>query len=233
MLTSVGCGHSAEAVHLKSFYMIEDTQIEFEIKGPAPKGDALSLLIGESDPASEYRQVDVYYDRPDHALYRKGVFIRVRDNEVLDIKYNPNTDDTRHLVCNETRFPFPMSAKNLHQLTGFLSGVGLAGEARDFENFESLANSFDISPWVEIQKDRTVYDLKDAEVCIDEVNGLGQYVEIEVIDPESNDKYVEWAAKNGLSHLAVGYVELYLRKHDFSTYMLGRYIFPDDRQVDY
>jgi hypothetical protein len=166
---------------------------------------------------------------PSRTLFEYGVFLRIRDSGKLDIKFNPDPEDIEHVVCQETRFSFPMGREEIEQLRGFLSQFGVSCEGR-FGSLDDYFRAVGLGEWVRIAKRRKLYRREGVEFCVDDVDGLGRFVEIEVSDPAAADFYMSWATSQRLINLAVGYVELYLRKHDWETYLRGRYVMLEDRR---
>src|SRR5690606_18640047 len=64
----------------------------------------------------ETRVVDQYYDTFDGKYYQNGIYIRLRNNNSLDIKFNPehlhveaSKTQLDHVFCHEYNFPVPFS----------------------------------------------------------------------------------------------------------------------------
>lgn len=210
---------------------MSESNIEFEIKSKAPpEGELTTILRRFSAPVS-MEQEDIYFDAASRKLFKAGVFLRVRDSKALDIKFNPDLENLEHLTCKETRFNIPVDRTGIEQLSSFLSQFGLT-RAAEAETLPDFFGSVGLDEWVRIKKNRSVYKGAGVEFCVDEVEGLGRFVEIEVTDPSAIEFYTSWAASLKLTNLPVGYVELYLRRHDWHTYLQGRYILPQDRSED-
>ena len=200
---------------------------EFEIKALAPSKSELDLLLKDFEPSQRGTQVDVYYDVDTRALFMRGVFVRIRDELYLDVKYNSDDDDNRHLICEETRYQLPTRPTEIRELASFLAQFGLSSSGHP-TTLDELFKQTGLARWVTLAKHRTTFTQPGVELCVDEVEDLGRFVEIEVSESELAERYVGWAAEKGLRHLPVGYVELYLRQHDYDTYARGRYTLPED-----
>ncbi|MDI6592114.1 MAG: CYTH domain-containing protein [Patescibacteria group bacterium] len=68
------------------------------------------------------REIDVYFDTPNGDLYKKSIFIRIRNGKSLDFKYSPaailygkkgEIKKSEHF--KDYSFPLPLSLKNLKQ----------------------------------------------------------------------------------------------------------------------
>lgn len=211
---------------------MEKKNIEYELKAWAPSDDRLKeLLTGFHKAGAEKNQEDVYFDNPQRELFKRGIFIRIRNKTIFDIKFNPNINDSSHLDCEETSFELPFSSAGVSSLRNFFGQVGIQDDGSANEgDAKTVLQSFGLSVFVTIAKRREVYTQPGVEFCVDEVTGLGKFIEIEAVDRELSNKYQQWASNEGIKPIPVGYVELYLRKHDNSTYMQGRYLLEEDRK---
>jgi adenylate cyclase class IV len=199
---------------------------EFEIKVElhAPD-DAAELLRSLRLVKSEF-VTDVYFDTVKRELFKRGVFLRLRNCSTLEVKFNPDIGDASHLSCQEHRYTLPLSACDKQGITEFLE-AHIDCRHGPFESDPFAL--FQLEEFVRIVKERTVYCGGETEVSLDRIPGLGDFLEVEARGPTGRQSAVEFCAKNGLRNLPLGYVELWLRKHDFSTYRTGRYVLPEDR----
>ena len=171
---------------------------------------------------------DIYYDTEDYKLLRNGNFLRIRNGKQLDFKLSAN--DLTHLYCNETNYL--LNDSNMEDISKVLNNVGVDVDLKCvddlFTNLEVLAP---------IKKKRASYNLEENVVMvIDEVEDLGTFLEIEYdLDAEKIDDasyyenmLVEILKKHslyddGMRKVHIGYVELYLKKHNMEAYKLGLY----------
>ena len=208
------------------------TNIEYELKAWAPSEDRLNqLLVGFKKAEKEKFLEDVYFDTSQKELYRRGVFIRIRNGKLVEIKFNPNMNDNSHLDCEETSFQLPFNQTSISLLKAFLTQLGIHDKGiTNLEDAESILQSFGLFNFATISKRREIYTKPGVELCIDNVKDLGKFIEIESVNKELSKQYQEWADSKGIKPIPVGYVELYLRIHDFPTYISGRYILDEDRR---
>lgn len=171
---------------------------------------------------------DIYYDTKDYKLLRNGNFLRIRNGKQLDFKLSAN--DLTHLYCNETNYQ--LNDSNMEDISKVLGSIGVDVDLNCvddlFSNLEVLAP---------IKKKRTSYNLEENVVMvIDEVEDLGTFLEIEYdLDAEKIDDasyyenmLVEILKRHSLydesmRKVHIGYVELYLKKHNMEAYKLGLY----------
>lgn len=197
---------------------------EFEIKSEFKESILLTKFLNSLEYAGEKQIIDHYLDTPDSMFFELGVFIRIRNNSKLDIKYNNNLLDVSHLSCDEYSFPLPLSNSNKKYVFDFFSEF-----TNPIINADDVFTCFGLSSFVLIDKTRKVYKSKNMEIAIDNVSNLGQFIEIEARSSAIN-RVREVAKKLKLSNLPIGYVELYLRKNNFNLYKKGRYLLESDKE---
>lgn len=194
--------------------------VEFEIKAALDDAGLAELTRGYPFGPG-VPNADEYFDTPDFALFRQGAFVRVRDGRQLEIKFNPDRADASHTSCLERCYPVPPSPAQAREILAVLaelapSAAVLGPDARPVR-----------APYVVVRKVRRAYLGDDLAVFVDEVAGLGRFVEVEARGAAA-DAVMAWADRYRLAHIPVGYVELVLRTENFDLYRRGRYLLPDD-----
>lgn len=203
---------------------------EFEIKSKLSEGIKKKLLL-EFPKIKHSIQVDTYYDIQDKTLFKHGVFIRVRDEHTLDIKYNPDVLDLSHTVCDEYSYKFEsISSLNLKEIHDFVSDVvKIKANNLEYETLDDLFIALGLNEFVTIVKKRCYLSLgEEVECVIDEIQDIGTFIEIEVNDEKNLHKIDRAVQKYHLKNIPIGYVELWLRANDFETYKRGRYLLEED-----
>lgn len=198
---------------------------EFEIKSKIHSFEEINNFLQSLSFEKERRIIDVYYDTPNYKFFELGVFIRIRNDKKLDVKYNNNLVDISHLSCTEYSFDYPLNLQNSQYLSEFFTEIGLLNNNQITNN---LFRNFDLNTFVTIDKMRQTFISEDIEVAIDNVKDLGNFIEIEARN-SATIFVMETAKKLGLDNLLIGYVELYLRKYAFETYLKGRYLLDEDK----
>jgi adenylate cyclase class IV len=166
--------------------------------------------------------IDVYYDTPEAVFFQKWIFIRIRNNSRIDIKYNKSKVDIKHLSCNEYSFNLPLNKTDEHHITDFFKEHILKEKQND------IFKQFNLQHFVTIDKQRKMFHNQHIEVVIDDVAWLWKYIEIEALDDNKN-MVLDTAEKLNLLHIPVWYVELWLRKNNFPLYKKGKYLLTEDR----
>ena len=211
--------------------------IEIELKYQIKDENQIQEFLKKITFVGKKRIVDTYLDTKDGDLYKKGIFIRVRDNKILDFKYN--LEDFRNLnqvssheQCDEYSLPLPLTNDSIKVINKNCKILGLVGISNpDLEEFKiknNLINS------VVIDKIREKFRDGEFEYSFDDVKRLGKFFEIEKEGKEGeNFKEVKREIRERVKDLKLklitaGYCEAYWRKYDFDLYLQGRYLFKED-----
>ncbi len=201
--------------------------VEIELKFEVKKLPFLDLPL-----KNEKRILDIYYDTPDYKLIKDGNFLRNRNNNKVDFKLN--IGDINHDFCKETRFDY--SPFNKHAaLKAVFDGINIKFN-KEFNSFEGFLQANKLTPLAVIDKVRKIYVLDDITISLDDCKDIGYFIEAEVNieDDKAFDialvkKYIEEVlTKNKIidssaKTVSIGYVELYLKKHNLTAYNLGKY----------
>lgn len=205
-------------VELK-FQILDETQTMNFLKN-------LSLI-------SKKRIVDIYLDTKDAGLYKKGFFIRIRDNKILDFKYNLEDVESKHEHCEEHSFSLPLTIDSVDSINKLCKVLGLVGITNpSLEEFKTRNNLIDS---IIIDKIREKYKDKNFSFCFDDVKGMGKFLEIEAhVTSEDDlekikDKMRERIKKLKLKLITTGYNELYWKKHNLEIYKQGKYLLEEDK----
>lgn len=161
--------------------------------------------------------LDVYYDTEDFVCLLQAVFLRIRNHQSLDIKFHEQADP-EHNHCTERVFPLPatpLAMKEVNTLAArFLPGWQEANTLD--EAFETNA----LKAFVQLKNRRLQYSYENLLVCLDEVEGLGSFLEIETSCEEGTPtEQAHVTLRNFISALdfpaleivQTGYVEQWLR----------------------
>lgn len=209
------------------------TEIEIERKFAINNPQIIENFISDSSFIKEKRDVDVYYDTIDGNLFKKGIFLRVRNNKKMEFKLNLNDflneQGGDHSSCTEFSFDLPFSLDRRDSINEVLALLGL--EQIQEISFDSLLETNKLNVFVTINKNRLTYKTTDGfTLCVDNVQDLGSFVEIEQLATSQDQvddilKQIDqkFGIPLGSEHLPIGYVELYLRKNNFGMYKAGKY----------
>jgi adenylate cyclase, class 2 len=169
---------------------------------------------------------DRYYDTPTWNLLRRAVFVRVRNNRKIEFKYNEDITQ-EHGQVYERVFPLEMDPTQTDKMnalfTYFLptwTPAASFGEAVQRNGLIEL---------VTIENTREAFAGEDLALSIDHVEGLGDFLEVETHCEEGTDtsqahaRLQTFVSDLHVQHIKVGYVELWLYKHNPAAYQAGRY----------
>ncbi|HEY4387946.1 MAG TPA: CYTH domain-containing protein, partial [Ktedonobacteraceae bacterium] len=133
-------------------------------------------------------QVDSYYDTQQHTCFRQAVFLRVRNQAALEIKYH-DVADPLHTQCIERVFPLDAEAHVIEELN--VLGARFIARWRNAATVEEALERNELAEFVCIEKQRSHYRYRDVLICIDTIPGLGHFLELEISCKE--DQEIAWA----------------------------------------
>jgi adenylate cyclase, class 2 len=199
--------------------------VEFEIKSPIDDERDLKPLLEIAEFVGEAASTDTYWDIATHDLFKRGIFLRIRDNGQFDIKFNPDFEDIAHMSCDEYSYGWPLSDSDAKAVETFLAAYLPIKTPQAGEVFAK----FELNEFVAVKKARKTFGANGVVICIDDVDGLGKFIEIEATDPGNAYLVTRYCEQAGLKNLKVGYVELLLRRDNFPLYKQGRYLLDEDK----
>jgi adenylate cyclase class IV len=170
--------------------------------------------------------LDSYYDTASWSLLQRAVFVRIRNQQRLEFKFNEQAEQ-RHVQCTERTFSLEASGEMLEQMNE-LFATFLPGWHRAPDVATAIACN-GLIELAHIDNRREVYTYGPLELCIDSVAGLGDFLEMEICCPEGPAAEDALTTLQALAtdlhaeHIPVGYVELWLREHDLAAYQTGKY----------
>lgn len=201
--------------------------IEFELKLQVNEFPE----INEKFFVKEKRVFDVYYDTEKYDLLIGGNFLRVRNEDKIDFKLNIGDDS--HSYCKETSFLVKNYTENKNVKQIFKS-LGL-NYNHNYKNFEEFLKVNNLVKLAVVDKKRKTYKIDDIEISLDDTKDIGKFIEIEkdffddyVIEKDKIRKEIlqqfEKVVKlKDFKFVDIGYVELYLKKHNQNAYNLGKF----------
>lgn len=197
---------------------------------------SLPPLLQQFQYVDEKRVIDEYFDTPDGIWYQKGIFIRIRNNLSLDIKFNPNhlgkTDVSDHVSCHEYSFREPFHKDEEENLKILQRLIGL--ETSGVNSFHSLLKQNQLKTLLLIDKTRKTYQKERFTLVIDNIKDSGSFLEIEYSGPEGVLLEEVVAEVDALMKgvpakpLTSGSFEIMLRQSNFELYRKGKYLLEED-----
>ena len=119
---------------------------------------------------------DKYYDTPQFDLLQQAVFVRVRNDQQLEFKFNEQ-GETAHRQSTErvfSLFPDPGTGEKMNALfTRFLPQWSASS------NFSEAVTKNHLTELAYINNTREVYVDGAIHLSIDHVEGLGDFLEVE------------------------------------------------------
>ncbi|HEY6540713.1 MAG TPA: CYTH domain-containing protein [Ktedonobacteraceae bacterium] len=186
----------------------------------------LETYLGTIGYARRLQNLDIYYDTPSFDLFSQAVFVRVRNRQRLEFKFNEQAAPA-HLFCTERAFSLTAGAGRVAEMNNLFAGflprwqtAGTISEALLENGLVELAR---------IENRRAEYRYENLVVCVDHVKELGDFLEIETQcevegeTPQAIEQVQAFAAGLDARQVHVGYVELWLQKHRPRAYRRGKY----------
>ena len=168
----------------------------------------------------------IYYDTPTWDLLRRGVFVRVRNNRQVEFKFNEGLTQ-EHGQVRERVFSLAANDAQVEKMqTLFATFLPAWVPAASFA--EAIRQN-GLVELVTIDNTREIFVNDDFALSIDHVAGLGNFLEVETHCEEGADtshaqnRLQAFVSDLHVEHIKVGYVELWLYKHNPAAYDAGRY----------
>jgi len=203
--------------------MIE-VELKFEI-APASRS-RLEEHLATIGLAHRLQNTDTYYDTPAFDLLSQAVFVRVRNRERLEFKFNEQAAPA-HIHCTERVFSLAPETRQAEEMNNLFSGflpdwrrAGTVNKALQQNGLIELAR---------IENHRIEYTCENLVVCVDQVEGLGNFLEIETQCEEESEidqavsRVQAFASGVVARQVHIGYVELWLQKYHRYAYHQGKY----------
>ena len=140
---------------------------EVEIKAKAPDADALKRKLEEkgcefSEPAVQKDRIYLHEDTSFPEITRGTVILRIRETK------------GKHILTLKK------------QLGNELDNIEREVTVDDPDQAEDILTHMDYREAVRVRKTRTTCSYKDMEICIDEVDRLGTFIEVEKMTEEDS-----------------------------------------------
>lgn len=145
--------------------------IEVEVKIRVSHNDICKkiALLGFEKVSKEYEK-DVYYNGRVIDLKAEDKALRIRE-------YRNAENDISHFIMNYKDARLDESTMTRPE-TEF--------EIPDFEKGNELLNGIGFFPKGEVEKTRISYKKENITICLDNVTGLGEFIEVEVMTPDES-----------------------------------------------
>ncbi|MBL7169473.1 MAG: CYTH domain-containing protein [Candidatus Aenigmarchaeota archaeon] len=205
--------------------------IEVEFRFKIEDEEKVKEFLAKLNSIKKIQQKDVYFDTKNGDLFKRGIFVRLRNDNTLDLKFNLEDKENKHEDCSEYSFTLPLS--DPEKLTRVCKILDLKSpETVSLENFleENNLKEFEI-----IDKIREKFSDGEFTFCLDDIKGFGKFLEIESVVSEGTDldelkkRMIERVSIFNPKFLPTGYIELFVKEKDFNLYKQGRYLLEEDK----
>jgi len=150
--------------------------LEVELKAPCHGARKKVEALGAKFVNSQIQE-DTYLTHPSRDFRKTDEALRIRRSDRLYITYKGPKKSSDVKAREELEFPVPQEAYVLLERLGFKKAFT-------------------------IKKTRDVYGFEGLTICCDNVEGLGEYVEVESTKPEDRDRIFEVLGRLGIKDKA-------------------------------
>lgn len=186
----------------------------------------IDTFLQESTYDTQLRIDDLYLDTESGLYYQKGVFIRIRNGQSLDIKFNPahlNQNVVEYSIeCHEYNLALPFTegaAETLRAIQQYID-IQSAVQLEEFIKVNQLCEL------VRIDKTRTQYIREGILVAYDEIPGIGTLIEFEMQEATEVEKVELWTQNLPVKPMKTGVVEFAVQQAKPRLYPKGKYYDP-------
>lgn len=146
-------------------------------------------------------EVDRFFDRPDGSLRaeRRGLRLRERRRQPQGTSVQPASAESLRVT---------LTYKGPPQAGPYKSRDEIETGVADAPATAALLHALGFQETLMVQKQRERWRLGDCAVELDEVAGLGRFVEIEGPDTQAVDAALAALGLSGTDHIAMSYAEL-------------------------
>lgn len=204
-------------------------EVEYTCEVTPAVQEQLQAYLRGREPDAIVINDDRYYDTPEARLYEQAVFARVRTNgtaRMLQFKFDEPGSDQQHISCTERAFLLSdetlsdgVHAIFAHFLPTWQPASSWA-EVCARNHLEELTRILNI---------RHLYHLEHVTLCLDHVQDVGLFVEVEIMcadgadTQEARTRVRQCVETIGGVPLSAGYVELALQRSKPEIYARGLY----------
>ncbi len=171
--------------------------MKIEIEAKVVVGDLLPIAEAVRLAGAESRgttlQHDIYYSDPNGKLLKTGCGLRIRQQ----------SGDTNRTILT---FKGPVSKGP------YKTRPEIEVEIDNRESMQQLMEGLGYKVVIEIRKHRQSWMLDDCEVCLDEVEGLGRFVEVEGPGDEAITRTLQRIGLGDYVHINRGYASMMMEK---------------------
>lgn len=169
-------------------------EIEAKLKVDSLSEIAERLATEDAEFVTKYKQVDSYFDLPEHVLRKSDRGLRLRRQV---------TEQDEKII---------LTYKGKKQEHKFKKREEIEVEVSDADSAEKIVQAIGFEKIVTVEKERTIWRLNSCEVCLDEVTLLGSFVEIEGPDQQKIEEVQKRLGLDGSPHVVKSYSNMVWKK---------------------
>lgn len=170
--------------------------VEIEAKVKVGSHEAIAEELGGSGAVllADIEQADIYYDFAQKSLTGSGKGMRIRRQKSAGI-------ETVILTYKGKRQEGEYKIRPEHEV-----------EVSDGQTLMDILDGIGLQKQLTVEKKRQMWQFNDCEVCLDDVAGLGAFVEVEGPSEATVKQTMKMLGLDGLKHIQDGYAKLLHKK---------------------
>jgi adenylate cyclase class IV len=202
-------------------------EVELKVALPQETREKLQEKLQSMEFLGIVHNSDIYYDTAEFDFLRQATFIRVRNDNLLQIKFNESVEKV-HGQVTERAFPLLPGLEQAAAMNSLLGRFLPVWDAAS--SFEEARLKNRLIELAHIENKREAYSSNSIYVSVDHLESLGDFLEIEANYEEGSDTsstidtLLSFTAGLNLQRIKTGYVELWLRIQNPQAYLLGKYL---------
>src|SRR3989344_3662776 len=153
--------------------------IEIELKYEILDINLLNPFLQTLEYQKTQSTHDVYFDTPQGAYFKKGLWIRNRNNRSLDFKFNRAglLDQSKPMTnfCEEHSFQLPLNAYDRERLIALSDFLQL--QVPDYLDLQAFTMLNGLQEMAIVNKIRKTYQHQKFKIMVDEIKDVGYFLE--------------------------------------------------------
>ena len=151
-------------------YMSETIEVEVKVAIEDERAMRKKLIESGAEILNSEVQIDIYFDHPCRTFVETDEAVRIRTRSPLDEEGLSTSHDLKELT-----YKGPKLDKQTKTRVEYSVGID------DSEHLTYILESLNFTPITKITKRRTFFELRGITISIDDVEGVGLFLELESI----------------------------------------------------
>lgn len=166
--------------------------LEIEAKIPVPALEPIRRRLEQIGAAciKTVQEKDLYLKDPEGRLFQRGSSLRLRQQKC-------GSDQTSYLTYKGPKLE-----------SRYKSRAEAECQISDYDTAVKLFHELGYVPFIQVEKKRVIWKWEKCLICLDEVSGLGCFIEVEGPDENEIEKTLDQIHLSDCPHISEGYARL-------------------------